>query len=287
MSWPKIAMSNCGKKLSTKELQAVDPCRGLDYFEFLKRWNGGTPKDNWFKVLDVFGKPTLAEVKTFFGVNEDLDSNDLRSAVYWNWDYLPRGTLPIAEVEIDGDEYDQSLLVTFRWGPNYNQVFLLANPHECGPEDPELSELQKVSSSLPKFLESLRPREYWLYRAWYKLQVPVDQLKVVAVEFLKNGIVDSYEQFATIQDRSAGIAYYPKIGCGIWLAHSNAQIRNVPAPVRVPSDSCILAIDANRWIHPNAEKFVKTILKSLKLKAVSIGESRVADHKGPYNPFAT
>jgi hypothetical protein len=289
LSWPKISMSNCGKKLSPKELRAVDPCRGLDYFEFLKHWNGGTPNENCFKVLDVFGNPTIAEVKSFFGVNENFGAGDLRSVVYWYWDYLPRRSLPIAEIEIDGDDYDQCLLVTFRWGPLYNQVFLLANPHECGQDNPdELSGLQKISSSLPKFLESLSPREYLHYRAWYKLQVPLDQLKVVADELLKNGLVDPHRHFASIQDRSMGVAYNPKIGFGVWLARSNAQIRKVSAPGHVQTDSCILAIDAYRWNHPDAEKFVKAVLKPLKLKPlVRIGESRIADDKGPFNPSST
>ncbi len=282
-------MSNCGKKLSAKEIQAVDPCRGLDYFEFLKQWNGGTPNENCFKVLNAFGNPTIAEVKAFFGVKEDFGAGDLRNAVYWYWDYLPRCSLPIAEIEIDGDAYDQCLLITFRWGPRYNQVFLLANPHECGPDNPDdLSGLQKISSSLPKFLESLTSREYLHYRAWYRLQVPFDRLQDVANELLRNGIVDSYGHFASIQDRSAGIAYNPEIGFGVWLARPNTQIRNVPAPEQVQSDSSILAIDAYRWNHSNAEKFLKAIVKSLKLKPLAkIGETRIADVKGLFNPFST
>ncbi len=52
--------------------------------------------------------------------------------VYHTWDDLPRGTLPIATVEIDGSDCDLCTLLTFTWTERHNKIFLLANPHDCG-----------------------------------------------------------------------------------------------------------------------------------------------------------
>lgn len=286
LSWPRINFSNRGKKLSPQAVRAVDPCRGLHYFEFLKRCNGGTPTENCFKVLDVFGNPTIAEVKFFYGMTEDGGGRDIRNAVYWYWDYLPRRALPMAEIEIDRDEYDQCLLITFRWGPLYNQVFLLANPHDCDRDNPDdMRGLQRISTSLPQFLKDLKSRQYFYYRAWYKLPVPVDRLKMVADELIKGGVIDHYQHFANIQSRKCGFAGHPEIGFGVWLSHPNERIRSIAAPKPTPSDASVLAIDAYRWIQTDAEKHVKRTLKALKINRIEkIGESRVADHKGPFIP---
>lgn len=223
-SWPKIKFSGCGKKPSSELVRRVDPFRGMEYFDFLQNWNGGTPTDGSFKVLGVDGNPTLAAVKYFFGVTDDCGPSDIRSAVYRYWDYLPRGALPIAEVEIEDDEYDQCLLITFRWGERYNQVFLLANPHECAGDPDDVRDLKKLASSLPPFLSNLQSWQYYNYRAWYQLPVPVDQLKSVADKLLEFGCVDHYQHFEDIQDRKCSLAYHAEIGFGIWLAHPKEKM---------------------------------------------------------------
>lgn len=276
-SWPKIDFSNSGNKISAEVLRVLDPVRSTQYFEFLQKWNGGTPVGNCFKVLDAKGNVTLGEVTRFFGVNDGCSESDVRIAVYQFWDNLPRGALPIAEVNIGEEEWDFRLLITFRWGQLHNQLFLLPHPHAGGTGNPDnLKNLRKVADSLPEFLKSLAARGHLHFRAWYKLPVMVDELPQLAAKMIKSGMLDPLQQFATISTRKSGMAYHPKIGCGVWLAHASEPIDGTVAPKSVPAGQPILAIDAYRWDHPAAEQHVKRVLKSSKIeKLTKIGETPI------------
>lgn len=275
--WPKMAFSNSGNKISTELLRVLDPVRSTHYFEFLQKWNGGKPVGNCFKALDAKGNVTLGEVTRFFGVTDGCSESDVRIAVYQFWDSLPRGALPIAEVNIGEEEWDFRLLITFRWGQLHNQLFLLKHPHAGGTSNPDnLKSLQKVADSLPEFLESLAARGHLHFRAWYTLPVMIDELPTLATKMIKSGMVDPLQQFATISARKSGMAYHPKIGCGVWLAHAGEPIGDTVAPKSVPSGHSILAIDAYRWDHTAAEQHVKRVLKSAKIeKLTKIGETPI------------
>lgn len=278
LSWPKIVFSNSGNKISAEVLRVLDPVRSTEYFEFLQKWNGGTPVGNCFKTHDARGNVTLGEVTRFFGVTDGCSESDLRIALYQFWDNLPRGALPIAEVNIGEDESDFRLLITFRWGQFHNQLFLLTHPHAGGTGKPDnLKSLQKVADSLPEFLSGLDAREHLHFRAWYKLPVMEHDLPQLATKMIKSGMVDPFQQFATISARKKGLAYHPKIGCGVWLAHGSEPIDDTVAPKSVPSGHSVLAIDAYRWDHAAAEQHVKRVLKSAKIeKLTKIGETPIA-----------
>ena len=284
-SWPNVKFVDSGKNLSVEVLAALEPLRNVDYLEFLQKWNGGTPAENCFKVTDASGSPTVAEVTQFFGITDHFDPSDVRNAVFRYWDYLPRMSLPIAQVAI-GDESNLCLLLTFRWGPLHNQIFLLNHPHECGPENPDdLNALRKVASSLPMFLKSLGPREQFHYRAWYKLPIPPDQLASVADRLLESGLVDPYRHFKLIRKRQSGFAVHPKLRFGLWLAHAGKEIRKIGAPKPVPDHQTILAVDAYQWDHAAAEKHLKKTLASLKIKPLTkLGETKISETTEPYNP---
>jgi hypothetical protein len=236
----------------------------MDYYDFLHRWNGGVPLADSFKVKSWSGSDTVARVKYFYGLSEDRSSSrDFRNAVYFDWDSLPRGALPIATIDIEEDEWDLCTLLTFRWGENYNRIFLLANLHDCGPYNPDdLSRLQFVASSLPQFMKSLQPLEYYRYRTWFQLSIPADELQAVADAILESGFED-YDGFDEIDDSECAHASDPDSNISVWLANSNSKIDSISSPAKIERDSCILAIDAFRWQHPDATKRIVKILKPL------------------------
>jgi hypothetical protein len=264
-SWPKFKFLESGPKLKG-EFPHVGFGWELDFYDFLHRWNGGVPLADSFKVKSWRGDDTVARVKYFYGLSEDRSSKrDLRNAVYFDWDSLPRAALPIAAVDIEEDEWDLCTLLTFRSGENYNRVFLLANLHDCGPHNPDdLSRLQFVSTSLPQFMKSLQPYEYYCYRTWFQFSVRANDLQTVADAILENGFED-YDGFDEIDDSECAHASDPDSHISIWLSNSDSKIDGISAPAKIDRDSCILAIDAFRWQHPNATKRVTEILKPLGL----------------------
>ncbi|MGN6543794.1 MAG: hypothetical protein ACTHK7_02010 [Aureliella sp.] len=277
VAWPKFKFLETGPKL-----KGPFPSLGfgweLDYYHFLHRWNGGVPLADSFKVKSWRGEDTVARVRYFYGISQDrADGRDLRDAVYFDWDALPRGALPIAALNIEEDDWDLCTLLTFRWGDHFNRLYLLADLHEGGPYDPDdRSRLQLVATSLPQFMKSLRPNEYFVYRTWFQIPVPAEELENVAAAFLESDFEDYYG-FTDIADSQCGQARHDELNFDVWLAHSNAKIRDIASPKKVAKDSCILAIDAFRWQHPTAQKQVAAILKPLGLdrKLKKLGETPI------------
>lgn len=277
VAWPKFKFLETGPKL-----KGPFPELGfgweLDYYHFLHRWNGGVPLADSFKVKSERGEDTVARVRYFYGFSQgQIDERDLRNAVYRDWGALPRGALPIAALDIEEDEWDLCTLLTFRLGDrdHFNRIFLIENLHEGGPYDPDdLSRLQLVANSLPQFMKSLRPNEYFVYRTWFQIPVRAEELENVAAAFLENDFED-YWGFTDIADSQCGRARHDDLNFDVWLANSDAKIQDIAAPKKVAKDSCILAIDAFRWQHPAAQKHVAAILKPLGLdrKIKKLGET--------------
>ena len=132
------------------------------------------------------------------------------------------------------------------------------------PYDPDdFSRLQFVASSLPQFMKSLQPFEYYRYRTWFQLSVPADELQAVADAILESGFED-YDGFDEIDDSECAYASDPDSNISVWLANSTtSKINSISAPAKIERDSCILAIDAFRWQHPSAAKRMVEILKPL------------------------
>ena len=264
-SWPKFKFLGTGPKLKG-DFPNLGFGWELDFYDFLHRWNGGVPLADSFKVKSWRGDDTVARVRHFYGISEDRsDERDLRNAVYFNWDSLPRAAIPIAAINIEEDEWDLCMLLTFRWGENYNRIFMIGNLHDCGPYNPDdLSRLQFVATSLPQFMKSLQPHEYYRYRTWFQLSIPANELQTVADAILDSGFED-YNGFEEIDDSRCAHASDPDTNISIWLSNSNSKIENISAPAKIDRDSCILAIDAFRWQHPNTTKRIAEILKPLGL----------------------
>jgi hypothetical protein len=95
-SWPKFKFLGTGPKLKG-DFPHLGFGWELDFYDFLHRWNGGVPLADSFKVKSWRGDDTVARVRHFYGISEDRsDERDLRNAVYFNWDSLPRAAIPMA-----------------------------------------------------------------------------------------------------------------------------------------------------------------------------------------------
>ena len=157
-----------------------------------------------------------------------------------------------------------------------NKVYLLANPHDFGPSDPDdLAELHLVANSLPTFLKSLKPYEHFYFRTWFELPVEEEQLNAVAEHLA--GAKDGDWRFAPSAISEDGIttAFHSEPNFQLWLGTSDGNFDGAKAPKNASTDSCLLAVDANRRDFPNALKHLKKLLKPLKLdrKFKKIGET--------------
>ncbi len=273
--WPKIKWREKGPKIAAGGYNRLGFGWELQYFDFLHRWNGGIPNPDCFKVKNWRDEFTIARVEYFYGVYDNgTDHRDLRNAVYHTWNELPRGALPIASIQIVDGDWDLCTLLTF----SCNKIYLLANPHDCGPYDPDdLSRLQLVANSLPQFLKQLQPYENFHSRIWFQLSVPRTELAGIGESFTQNGVEDWNNQFPGIDRNGIARAFNEEPRFTIWLAAPNSELDGKKPPARIANDCSILAIDAYRWDHADALKHVQKLLKPLKLdrKIKKIGETSV------------
>jgi hypothetical protein len=277
INWPKLKFLEKGLKVPAGGFDRLGFGWELHYYDFLHRWNGGVPSPDCFKVKNWNGEPTIARVRHFHGIDPEHADRDLRHAVYHTWNDLPRGSLPIASIGIEEDDWDLCTLLTFTWTDRYNKIYLLANLHDCGPYDPDdLSRLQLISNSLPQFLKRLRPYDDLKYRAWFQLPTMASELESVA-QSLRDGGFDDFGEFAKIETRHSVEFYSDDQRFTIWLTTPNASIRQIPAPKNASNESCLLAIDAFQWNHVDATKHVKSQLRPLRLdrKLKKLGETPV------------
>ena len=276
-SWPRMKFREKGPPKPDGGIPYLGFLRELHFFDFLHRWNGGVPLLDCFKVERRDGEFVVARIKYFFSISDRHHQTDLRDAVFGCWEDLPRAAIPIAQVDIEGDDWDRCLLLTFRWGDNRNKIYLLANPHDCGPYDPDdVSRLKYLARSLPQFVRNLNSFDHFCYRTWFQLAVPATSLPDVAYAFLSNGFED-YGGLSEIADSPCGEARAAEPQCTVWCAKPDSILAGVRSPKRVAKDCSVLAIDAFRWNHAAALLKVKAVLKELKLgrSLKKIGETAI------------
>jgi hypothetical protein len=265
-TWPKINFREKGPKVPAGGFQKLGFGWELHYYDFLRRWNGGVPSPDCFKVENWDDEYTVARVKYFHGIyDESADYRDLRHAVYHTWDYLPRGTIPIAAVEIEDSDWDLCILITFAWTERCNKIYLLANPHDCGPYDPDdLSRLQPIASTLPQFMKLLQPFDELKYRTWFGLDIPANDLQRVVESLNENGF-DDFGQYTDAKSLRSVEFHHDDMNFTVWLASSHSKIFGVGLPNEIPNESFILAIDAFAWNQAKASNNLRSMLKPLKL----------------------
>ncbi len=264
-AWPKIRFREKGRPKPSGGVGYPGFGWELHFYDFLQRWNGGVPLLDSFKVKNCHDQYTVARVKYFFGISDRDDERDLRNVVYYSWNDLPRGAIPIAQIDIEEDEWDRCLLLTFGWGDNYNKIYLLAHLHDCGPYDPDdLSELQYVARSLPEFMKKLESHDALYFRTWFQLPVPFAEIRPVADAILNTGLED-WGGFSELESDECVQAYSEDPKYTLWCAKPGVTLDGIAAPKKMPKDSCAFAIDAFQWNHTAALRHVKSALKPLKL----------------------
>jgi hypothetical protein len=232
----------------------------LDYFEFLRKQDGGTPLLDAFR-LTYHGKKTVGRVRRFYGRAE------ICSSTLSTWDFLPRGALPIGDIDIDGYEFDTPTLLTFRWGPYFNKILLFDNPHDVGPLDPDdPARLIRLANSLPVFLDSLKNHSDLFYRTIFSLAGNPEEL-LPLMEALQDAGAEEFEDsyFNPRKTCTSWSSLWEEFNAQITVAHDVKSIDDVALPpAAIGKGRCVLAVDAASWEHPAVKRAIKNSLKHVR-----------------------
>lgn len=250
----------------------------LDYFEFLQKRDGGLPQLDAFPI-HYEGRKRAARVRSFYG------RQDLCNSVVVHWDSLPRGCLPIGDVEIDGDDFDSPTLLTFRWGEHFNKIFFWDNPHDIGPLDPEdPSRLIRVANSLPNFLRSLKNYDDLYYRTFMELNTTPLELPTIMEALRDCGVEEFYDaDYTKGKNCTTWSATWEEYYAQISVGHSVKKLGDVTVASSVAKASrCFLAIDACHWDQASALRAVKKALKNVPAFKGAKKAGQTAAQREPY-----
>ena len=230
--WPKIKFHGTGKKLTTAEILAYPMDLTDDLFDFLRWRNGGIPELDSF-VMDFEGEPkTVARVQYFNGIQTGDDLPDLAVTTLNCRDYMPRGAIPIGEVQIAGEDFDGCTLLTFLWGDRANEIYFFDNPHDCGGIDPDdESHLTLLAKSLPQFVKSLKSHEEFLFREVFLLQCDRKSFPAIEAALEKAGTESFHGDDASGRKRSINrYANWERLNTSVYLSSGAKEIYWVPLP---------------------------------------------------------
>ena len=139
--WTADKFRSTGAKVSAAQLRDYPLELTPEVEDFLRWQNGGIPEKDAFRISYPTGYETVARVREFYGIQSDSGDGvtDLARTVLNHWHGLPRGALPLGDVDIVGCEFDPITLLTFLWGDRAGRVFFFDNPHDVG----EMAALQQ------------------------------------------------------------------------------------------------------------------------------------------------
>ncbi len=232
----------------------------LDYFWFLQKWDGGIPLKDAFPV-HYQGRRMVGRVRSFYSTRE------VATTILSSWDLLPRGAVPIGDIDIEGWEFDRPTLLTFcRGEKTFNKLFFYDNPHDCGPIDPDdPTNLIPLANSLSVFLNSLNGYNELYYRTFFALRSSPEELSTIMEAIEASGGEEFSEAYFTPgKECNTWFSTWEEQNAQITVAHSVKKISEVPVPTEVTGKSqCLLAIDAPHWDQTAAQRAVKQALKSV------------------------
>ena len=261
--WPKIKFLSSGRKLSAADLQSCAMPMTDDLCEFLRRHNGGVPEADTFLMKYEGMANTVARVRQFNGIasGERSDVNDIAETTLQSWHDLPRGSVPIGDIDIDDQDFDGCTLLTFLWGPRADKIYFFDNPHDMDPLDPDDdSRLTLLANSLPQFLKSLGHYDDYCFREIFTLPCGADSFPELEAEIEKAGADEFCGDEIGSRRRSVNrYAVWPKPDTTIYLADNAKDIYSVPLP-KAAAGSCCLAVDVTKW---NRTKVLAAVKKAL------------------------
>lgn len=143
-------MKECVRALTEHDLDQLEIRIGVrlphDYREFLLKYNGGRPIPSGF-LIQGFPNNPYGMIHYFFGIDDQLESNNLM----WHWEVmngrLPDGLLPIA-----GDHSGDLLCLTL-YGDKHGSVVFWDFYDEHYP--PTYKNIYHVANSFSDFIDSL------------------------------------------------------------------------------------------------------------------------------------
>ena len=282
-SWPDDPFLKTGPELTAEALREY-PVPLIEPVEDFLTWrNGGVPvRDSFEMVYD--DRRVVARVRQFYRVDPEggVHTGDLNGVILHQWHRLPRGALPLGQVEIEGEQFEDSQLLTFLWGEREGRVFFFDTPHDCGELDPDdESRLTLLTNTLLQFVKGLKEYGTLRYRQVFRLtgDGTADDLEAALV-------AAGTEEWRTYDsDFNDGP---PSRYAGWWERNSmiyhfvgGAELHHVPLPDGTPPDARCLAVDVNRW--DRAE-----IVESLKAALATAGGFKLGKALGrsPAEPEA-
>ena len=261
-SWPDDPFLKTGPKLTAQALREY-PVPLIEPVEDFLRWrNGGVPVRDSFKMV-YDDRRVVARVTDFYGVNPSAegDITDLNRVILHEWHDLPRGTLPLGEVQIEGEEFEGSQLLTFLWGERAGKVVFFDTPHDCRPLDPQDEDrLVPLTNTLLQFIKGLKDHETLRYRQFFRLTGDG------RTEDLEAALVAAGTEEWRTYDSEFNDGP-PSRYAGWWERDSKvyhfvggAELHHVPLPDGTPPDTRCLAVDLNRWDRAEIVKRLKAAL---------------------------
>ena len=268
-AWPKQKFLTTGPKLKSSDIRDYDAQLTDGACDLLSWQNGGIPNLDSFVFDYDDAKNTLARVRWFYGINLEASESiaDIARTIVHRWHDLPRGCIPIGDVDIEGLDFEICTLVTFLWGDRAEKVYFFDHPHDIGPLDPDDStRLTLLAKTLPAFVKSLRCYEDYAFREIFQLSCDRDGLSELENALCAGGLEEFHGD--EIDSRKPSInryAFWPDNSTNIYLSQGTKEMYWVPLPDGAEAGKCYLGINLTKW---NRTK----ILSQLKSKLRGVAE---------------
>lgn len=266
-AWPKKKFLKTGPKLTEQDLRVYPAQLTKGLGEFLLWQNGGVPDLDTFVFDHPYGKNTVARVRSFQGISlqPENGTGDIAYTILCHWHDLPRGCVPIGDVDIEGRDFEVCTLLTFLHGKRSGRVYFFDNPHDCGPLDPDdSSRLTLLAKTLPSFVKSLRCHENYLFREVFRLSCSRRDLAELELALVNAGsdefLGDPIESRKREVERYSG---WEDQSTAIFLTSGASDMHWVPLPANAPAESCYLGINVSKWNRTQTLARLKSTLKSV------------------------
>jgi hypothetical protein len=264
-----------GPRLTAKDLRNFSGHLTDSVAELLLHRNGGVPDDDTFRLdYEVTGTKT-ARVRTFFGLGcgegtiANIDDIILRS-----WHDLPRGALPIGEIDVEGWDFDGLTLITFVQGELVNKICFFDNPHDCGPLDPDdPGRITVLAPSLASFMNRLKPNQAFQFREVFRLDDGADSIRRLSDAITATFDVDMERSNTRFDGGHVPSFYWPKHESSISFCYKNENKFWDP----LPNDEC--DTDGHLLIAVTKER-ASAALRELKAKLKELEDWKKTKYVG-------
>jgi len=191
--------------------------------ELLLRRNGGVPDDDTFRLDYKATGTKTTRVREFFGIGcDDGSIVNIDDVILQRWHDLPRGSLPIGEIDLEGWDFDGLTLITFIQGDLVNKVCFFDNPHDCGPMDPDdPGRVTVLAPTLASFMKGLKPNQAFHYREVFRLHAGADSIQSLSQAIPARLDIDMAASSSRFDRDYIPYFYWPKYEANISFCFRN------------------------------------------------------------------